>query len=351
MADGAKKNSTIKDVALLAGCSVATASRALNQSVPVSPQLRTRVLKAAEELGFHFSDVGRSLQSQSTGTVGCVVPSISNPVFSLAVQGIQDVVGDSGRQLLLSCSNYDPEREFSAVRTLIAKRVEALVLTVIDPEAASATLELIRSRDIPYCLLYNHDPAFPNACAIDNRTAADEVARAFAKAGHRYIAYVGLRTSTSRQRREGLERTCRELDLETPPALEVDEHSNRLPEDLVAFLRSHPKITGIFASNDQLAIAINATLRRLGLKVPDDLSVIGFDGIEFGQMLEPTLATVVADHYAMACAAADMALSARLPKQSSFAAKVAAFAFRPGGSLGPARKQKSLVGKLQLSTN
>lgn len=108
-------------------------------------------------------------------------------------------------------------------------------------------------------------------------------------------------------------------------------------------------MTGIFASNDELAIEITAALRKLGLKVPGDLSIIGFDGIAFGQMLEPTLATVVTDPYAMARAAADMALSAGLPAQSTFAAKVAGFSFRLGGSLGPARKDSSLVEKLQLS--
>jgi DNA-binding LacI/PurR family transcriptional regulator len=347
--DGLKKNPTIKDVALLAGCGIASASRALNESGFASPELRARVLAAAEELGFDFSDVGRSLQSQSTGTVGCVVPTLFNPIFSDAVQGIQDVVVDSGRQLLLSCSNYDPERELSAVRTLIAKRVDALVLNVMDSKAASATLDLIRSRQIPYCLLFNHDPDSPNAFAVDNSAAADDVAHAFAKAGHRHIAFVGLRTSTALQRRAGLERTYRNLGLNTPAVLEVDERPARLQEDLVGFLRSHPKVTGIFASNDQLALAIYETLRKLGLKVPDDLSIVGFDGIGVGQMLEPTLATVVTDPYAMARAAADMALSAGSSVQSPVTATVAGHTFRSGGSLGPAATGTSLVEKLRLS--
>lgn len=348
LTDNVKKNPTIKDVALLAGCGIASASRALNESGFASPQLRERVLAAAEELGFDFSDIGRSLQSQSTRTVGCVVPSVSNPIFSLAVQGIQDVVGKGGRQLLLSCSNYDPERELAAVRTLIAKRVDALVLNVVDPKA-SPTLDLIRSRHIPYSLLFNHDPDFPNACAIDNQAAAGAVAQAFANAGHRRVAYVALRTCTARQRLEGFERACRSLGLDAPAFLELDENSSRLQEELVGFLHSHPNVTGIFASTDQLAIAVNATLRKLGVKIPDDLSIIGIDGIEFGQMLEPTLATVVTDPYAMAQAAAEMALSAELPAQSPLAGRVAGFAFRSGGSLGPAAISRSLVEKLPPS--
>lgn len=350
MTDRVKRNSTIKDVALLAGCGIASASRVLNQSGSVSPQLRVRVLAAAQQLGFDFSDVGRSLRSQSTGAIGCVVPSISNPVYSVAVQGIQDVVVGSGRQLLLSCSNYDPEREFSAVRTLIAKRVEALILTVNDPKT-SAALDLIRSRAVPHCLLFNHDPGSPNACGVDNRAAAYEVAQAFAAAGHRHLVYVALRLSSSdraQQRLEGLETACRDLGLDKPGILEVDERLDKLKEDLAAFLHVHSKTTGIFASNDQLAIAIIATLRKRGLKAPADFSIVGFDGIEFGRMLEPTLATVVTDPYAMGRASADMVLSEGSPVQAPLNTGVAGFSFRSGGSLGPVAAGTPLVEKLHL---
>ena len=353
MPDRAKKTSTIKDVALLAGCGIASTSRVLNQSGPVSAEMRAKVLAAARELGFEFSDVGRSLRSQSTRIFGCVVPSISNPVYSVAVQGIQDVVIGSGRQLLLSCTNYDPDRELAAVRALIAKRVEALILTVNDPKA-SAALDLIRSRDIPHCLLFNHDPGSPNACGVDNRAAAYALAQAFAAAGHRHLIYVALRLSSSdraKQRRDGFETACRDLGLDRPAILEVDDHLGNLEADLTAFLQAHPRTTGIFASNDQLAIATIATLRKLGLRVPADLSIAGFDGIEFGQMLEPTLATVVTDPYAMGRAAAGGVLSANPSAPAPINAGSAGFFVRPGGSLGPARQEtsqeKSLVETLQ----
>ncbi|QDC02342.1 LacI family DNA-binding transcriptional regulator [Mesorhizobium sp. 8] len=350
MVDRANRNSTIKDVAMLAGCGIASASRVLNRSGYVSPQLREKVLAAAQQLGFDFSDIGRSFRNQATKTIGCVVPSISNPVYSVAVQGIQDVVVGKGRHLLLSCSNYDPEREFLAVRNLIAKRVEALVLTVNDPKA-SAALDLVRSRQVPHCLLFNHDPGSPNACGVDNRAAAYEVVRAFANAGHRHFVYVALRLSSSdraSQRLEGLEAACNDLGLDMPAVLEIEDRPNRLKEDLETFLRANPEATGIFASNDQLAIAIIAALRELGLKVPADLSIVGFDGIEFGQMLEPTLATVVTDPYAMGRAAADMVLSMGHLADAHLDSRVAGFSFRSGGSLGPAATGKPLVEKLPL---
>jgi DNA-binding LacI/PurR family transcriptional regulator len=93
---------TIKDVARLAGCGIATVSRVLNETGSASADTRERVLKAAEALQFQFSDIGRSLQSNTTKTIGCVVPSLANPVFADAVQGLQDVLQQAGYQLLLS---------------------------------------------------------------------------------------------------------------------------------------------------------------------------------------------------------------------------------------------------------
>ncbi|MGU3575243.1 LacI family DNA-binding transcriptional regulator, partial [Brucellaceae bacterium C25G] len=298
---GRHHEATIKDVAHLASCGIATVSRVLNNKGKVSPELREKVLKAAEELGFEISDLGRSLRSRKTQTIGCVVPSISNPVYSAAVQGIQDIAEANGQQLLLSCSNYDPEQELKAVRNLISKRVDAMVLTVSDAQNSPA-LDLLRARELPHCLLFNSGPDLPLACGVDNYEAARHVGQAFGEMGHRYLGYVALRlnrSDRSAQRLNGLQAVCKELGLTEPIVLEVDEKSNFLASQLRQFLNDHPEITGIFASNDQLAIAIIAALRELGKKVPQDFSIIGFDGIDFGLMMEPTLATIVTYPYEM----------------------------------------------------
>lgn len=351
MENRAQKDATIKDVAQLAGCGIATVSRVLNESGPVSAESRRRVLSAARELGFEFSDLGRSLRSNITRTIGCVVPSINNPVYAAAVQGLQDVATRNDHQILLACTGYDLEQELAAVKTLIGKRVDALVLTMSNAEGSKA-IKFIRSRKLPYCLLFNHHPDAPNPAAVDNVRAAYEVGRAFAERGHRKTGFVALRLSESDralQRLDGLVAACRDFGIEQPALLEIDEQSKDLDGKLIEFLVENPSITGIFASNDLVAIDLVAALRRLGLSVPDDLSIIGFDGIEFGQMLQPALATIVTDPYAMGRASADMVLSNISNKARDAAATSAAeFKFRSGESLGAPAGKKVLAKKLQL---
>ena len=113
---------TIKDVALKAGCGVATVSRVLNNTGSASPKMRERVSRAVKELDFQFSEVGRSLQSSKSNTVGFIVPSLANPVYADALQGAQDVLTLAGYQMLLICTNYSPKSELNAVRTLISKK-------------------------------------------------------------------------------------------------------------------------------------------------------------------------------------------------------------------------------------
>lgn len=351
MAETNQREATIKDVARLAGCGIATVSRVLNESGPVSDTSRRLVVNAARELGFEFSDVGRSLRSAVTRTIGCVVPSINNPVYAAAVQGIQHVASANGHQILLSCTGYDLDQEYSAVKTLIGKRVDALVLTMTDIKASRA-LDLVRKRKLPHCLLFNHQPELPQRSAVNNQQAGSRAGQAFAEAGHVRIGYIALRLAQSdraQQRLDGLSEYCRRMALPPPTLLEIEEHTSDLVERLAGFLIENPDVTGLFISNDLLAIATIGALRRLGLSVPDDISIIGFDGIEFGQMLQPTLATIVTNPYSMGQASAFMVLSSIL--ETSVFENVrdsAHFEFRSGGSLGKPPAPDALAKKLQL---
>ena len=351
MEERIKKDPTIKDVARLAGCGIATVSRVLNESGSVSPESRSKVLAAARELGFAFSDLGRSLRSNVTQTIGCVVPSINNPVYAEAVQGLQDLATRRGYQILLSCTGYDLHQELAAVQTLIGKRVDALVLTMSDA-AHSKAIKLIRARNLPYCLLFNHDPKAPSRAAVDNGLAAYEAGRSIAAAGHRAIGFITLRLSQSdraSQRLDGLTAACRDFTLAPPVLLEIEEQTRDLDSKLAAFLSQNAFITALFASNDLLALALMASLRRLGLRVPEEISVVGFDGIGFGQMMEPTLATIETDPYAMGQAAGVMTLSLISNRATGASAPLAAeFKFRSGGSLGVPADGHVLAKKLQL---
>lgn len=334
---------TIKDVASRAGCGVATVSRVLNNTGSASAKMRGRVLAATDALGFEFSEVGRSLQSNTTRTIGCVVPSLANPVFADAVQGAQEVFQSAGYQTLLVCTNYDSEFETQAIRMLTAKQVDGFVLTVSDAHSSEG-LELIQSRGIPHCLLFNMAPEKEQSWSVDDRSAAIMVSNAFAEKGHAHVGFLALKFKSSdraRQRYQGFVAGCSYNSMKMPALLEIDEDSHELTELLKEFLHENPTLSGIFASNDFLALATVRSLRALGLCVPDDLSIVGFDGIEVGTMVEPSLATIVTDPRMMGSGAAKTVLSVIASKQPpNLPDPKTTFSFRAGGSLASAAAER-----------
>lgn len=289
-----KSKTTIKDVARAAGCGIATASRVLNRSGPASPDTRARVEQAARDLGFSFSAAGRALRSSRSMTVGCLVPSLANPVFADAVQGVQQALAGEGYQVLIASSDYDHDGDNEALSTLIDKDVDALIVTMVAPER-SAALRRAAERGVPVCLMF-HDPVagYPSAY-VDNFEAAREVARRFAALGHQRTAFVALRFASSdrsRNRYAGFADECARLGLAAPALIELSARDAARPDVLAAELARHPALTAVFASNDFLAIALQRAAPLLGWQVPDDLSVVGFDGIAIGRLLDRPLATV-----------------------------------------------------------
>ena len=340
---------TIKDVALKAGCGVATVSRVLNNTGSASTKMRERVSAAVKELDFQFSEVGRSLQSSKSNTIGFIVPSLANPVYADALQGAQDVLTLSGYQMLLICTNYSPKSELNAVRTLISKNVAGIVLTVSDAECSEG-LSLIRKRHLPHCLLYNTAEGNYESWSVDDKAAAKRVAYAFSEYSHEETGFLALnfyKSDRARQRYEGFCAGCKEKGMKEPKLLEIGEDFEGLTESLKNFLRKYPTITGIFASNDFLALAIIRSARKLALHVPRDLSIIGFDGIEVGLMVEPSLATISTEPKILGAGAGRTVLSlidnTAVPRSPS---ADQTFNFRVGGSLAYLGAESSDDGKI-----
>ncbi|MEL7466716.1 MAG: substrate-binding domain-containing protein [Pseudomonadota bacterium] len=329
---------TIKDVADRAGCGIATASRVLNQSGPTSADARERVTQAASDLGFTFSAIGRALQSNRSMTIGCLVPSLVNPVFAEAVQGIQEHLFGSGYQLLIASSNYDGATDEKAVENLISNRVDGLIVTMIAPEKSEA-LAGASDRGLPVSLMF-HDPLEGFVTAhIDNFEAARSVAGRFADLGHRRCGFLALRFSTSdrsRNRYAGFHAECRARGLGDPTLIELTEAEARDAAKLAEVLADHGDLTAIFASNDFLAIAVQRAAQSLGRRIPEDLSVVGFDGIDVGELLDPPLATVETHPQAIGRNAADALLSMLRGEAPTQRAPLP-FSFREGATLGRPR--------------
>ena len=288
---------TIKDVARLANVSVATVSRLVNKTGNVRAEAAERIQNAIAELGFRPNAVGRSLKTARTKALGVVTPSISNPVFAETVAGVSEQARALGYNLMLTVTDYDLDGEETAVGALMGYQVDGLIATVADPET-SPSLDMLEAASVPYTLVYNQPCARRRpTITVDNVAAGRDVARAFAAAGHcRFGMIAGSfkASDRSRARQTGFTQELEEAGFQPPTVREVDFVDGDVDEvvaDLFQAVGDAP--TALFCSNDLLAISVIGALRRRGLRVPEDASVIGFDGISAGTHLSPTLATVV----------------------------------------------------------
>ncbi|SDE16206.1 LacI family DNA-binding transcriptional regulator [Rhodospira trueperi] len=332
---------TIRDVAQAAGVSVATVSRLVNGTGRVRDDTARRVQTAIDRLGFRPNAIGRNLSTARTRTLGVVIPSLSNPVFADAVAGINAEAKAQGYTLMFMATDYVRTDEQALVGTLLAYQVDGLILTVADA-ADSPVLDALDRDDVPYVLIYNQPTARNRpTVTVDNVTAGREVADFFADLGHERLAMVsGTLTASdrARARRDGFVAGAEARGLAAPRVLEVDFvdlDADAAVAPLFADRTGAP--TALFCSNDLLAISVIGALGRLGLGVPADVSVIGFDGIAVGAQLHPTLATVAQPSREMGRVATTRLL-ARLAGETAAPATVLPHTLRPGESAGPAAK-------------
>lgn len=332
---------TIRDVARRAGVSVATVSRFVNDSGRVSNETGIRVRAAIKELGFRPNAVARNLSNSLSRTLGVVIPSLNNPVFADAVAGINAEARSCGYTLMFTSTDYNPEDEVRTVSTLLDYRVDGLILTVADSNISSIP-DKLKKAGVPYVLIYNQPSNHEHpTITVDNIGAGREVAQTLIKLGHERLGMVAgqfLASDRADARRDGFINGAAENGLMEPIVIEVDFVSPYLEEILSPiYAERETAPTALFCSNDLLAISVIGALGRLGLDVPRDVSVIGFDGIAVGTHLHPTLATVIQPSYEMGRAATRQLLD-RLAGKDCPLTEILPHTLRIGESAGPAAK-------------
>lgn len=291
-----KKALTIKQVAQLAEVSVATVSRALNSSGPVSAEARQAIDKVVSASGFRLNGIGRQLKTARTHTIGVLVPSLKNPIFADAVSGIEQAADQAGYRVLLASSGYNASKEVSSVETFLTSRVEGLVLTVSN-ENNSEALQLLGKTHIPFVLMFNPcKQTGYSTVSVDNRAAARELVNALIKKNHRRIALVvGKHSESDRsfERQAGYEDALRQHGIRSAGVVEVGFEDPDLRTDILELAKMKSPPSAYFCSTDLLAISTIRTLTQCGRKVPGDVSVVGFDGIAIGESLTASLTTAV----------------------------------------------------------
>jgi DNA-binding LacI/PurR family transcriptional regulator len=296
---------TIKDVAAYAGFSIATVSRAINAPHTVNRVTLAKIREAIEALQFRPSPLGRQLRGERTRLVGVVLPTLANPVFAECLQGIDDLAASQGYRLMLMTTQYDAARERHAIETLLAQRVEGLILTVADADT-HPLLDELEDDGILYILMHNDTVRRPSV-SVDNRRAAFDGVRMLIEHGHEHVMMLAgtlAESDRARLRYRGYMEAMLQAGLAPAPALEVDFNADELAPSVLAHLTSGPsRPTGLFCSNDRLAMVVMRGLSRAHFAVPEDMSILGFDGLAVGELLSPPLASVCAPNHEIGCAA------------------------------------------------
>lgn len=335
------KGATIREWPRGAGWSIATVSRVVSGKGPVSTDSERRVRGAIAELGFRPNTIGRSLQAARSRTVGVLIPSLSNPIFAESVAGVHALAAEHGYSVLIASTDYSPEREALAVESLLSNRVEGLVLTVADGDRSTS----LDASGTPYVLAYNQTFVSGRPfVSVDNVAAARAIAERMIRLGHRRIGMVAGRfrqSDRSRLRHEGFCAAIEAAGLHPGPLIEVDFADVRLVERLARHMDQPDPPTALFGSNDLLALATVGALQDLGLRVPGDVSVTGFDGIEVGALVSPRLSTLVQPARLMGRTAVSLLLQ-RLAGGTPPSSILLPFAIRAGETLGapPAARRR-----------
>jgi LacI family transcriptional regulator len=285
----------IRDIAKRAGVSTATVSRTINRVPTVAPNLAKRVWKTIDELGYYPNTQARALVSGRTRTFGLIVSEITNPFFPTVIQVFEQLALQHGYEILLSSTAHDPERMEIAVRRMIERRVDGVAILTFGME--ESLLEDLRLRNVPLAFV-DVGPARPGVIniRIDYEHGIKQAVQHLSALRHEKIAFVGgpARVKSAAARKQAFVRAMRQLGLKVDRRFLVtgDHTSNGGMAALQSLLSLERRPTAVLCSNDLTAIGVMRHADQAGLKVPEDLSVIGFDNIWLSDFLVPPLTTV-----------------------------------------------------------
>ncbi|MCE8017614.1 LacI family DNA-binding transcriptional regulator [Halomonas sp. MCCC 1A17488] len=284
---------TLKEVAEAAGVSAITASRALNHPDQVNERTRARVLEAVERLGYVPNLVAGSLASARSRFIAVIVPSLANTVFIEVIQGLQETFEAQGYQILLGNTDYDTEREYQLVRTFLGWSCSALVTAGLRHSQACRTL--LANWDKPIMEVMELGEALDLNVGLDHTEAGRCMARHLLERGHRRVLFVGARLASDYRagmRYAGHREVLEQAGL-AAPLIELDHGGlDAGAAGLARALENHGDVSAIHFANDDLATGALLHAQRLGIRVPHELAIAGFNGLPIGQHITPRLTTI-----------------------------------------------------------
>ena len=339
---------TIKDVARESGVNTSTVSRALNNVYGVNHKTRKHVLEVATRLNYRTNQVARGLVTGLSQTIGLVVSDIRNPFFAEVARGAEDAAHRAGRDLILCNSDLTAEKQMGYFDSLLAKRVDGIVMNSVSA-LNHAQQDQLWAAGVPIVLL-NRSSVYRRFSSVlgDNLEGGEIAGKYLIDLGHTRVGHItGPRAHGNlTDRAKGFLKAFHDRGLPEPHVLYGEHTFAGGYESANQLLGRDREITAVFAGNDVLAFGCIRTAIEKGIRVPDDLSIIGFDNVEISQLTHPPLTTIDQPKYEIGKAAIEMLLNMmekggnREPEQRVIGVRLIErqSCRRISGSAGPNRK-------------
>lgn len=307
---------TIKDIARLAGVSVTTVSRALNNNADISEETRERILRICRDEGYRTNLLARSLISSKTNTIGLILPGISNPFHASLALSIETFARENGYQVMLCSGRPGDDKIDSLFEYLIAQQVDGILLSSFGDQARDLLLRY--QETVPVVLLGAAAPdasgARLNSVSTDNFTGGRMAAEYLHRLGHRDVVYLGLRhgSTTHAARHAGFMVAAKKLGLNVTTVENSFSSSTIETGQLIAreFFSAPFHQTAMFAASDAVALGAMQVADEQGIAIPERLSILGYDNIEYAALPGIRLTTLAQNTSRMARAAVRMLLEA-----------------------------------------
>lgn len=310
---------TLVQIAEKAGVSPAVVSRVLNgdQTLRVSEETRSRVLRIASEMDYAPNIAARSLRSSKSGLIALVVHDVSNPVYSEIVRGAQQAAAREGKALLLGDVSEEHGGTEHLVDLINGGGLDGMVLQGHGGNT-DAIVTRVAKRSVPTVLLQTGIDGSTHLVSLPDETATHLATRHLLDLGHERIGCLGTRAGLTftEDRRKGWERAMREAGLEPEPRWFVSDGSTIAGGSAAAteLLKGAPEITGIVCCNILSAIGALESIKAGGLRIPEDISLIALHDIEFAKHLTPALTTIVMPLFEMGARAVEIVSNGDIPK-------------------------------------
>lgn len=309
---------TIYDIALRAGVSAATVSRALNNDRVVKRETKEKIVKIAQELNYIPNSAARTLKHGKTFTIAVILPDIVNEFFSLVARGVEDYAHAQGYSVIICNSDESWQKEQEYIKVVSEKSVDGIVF--ISTSAKSNRLQKMAENGLNFVLVDRYLEANVDMVLTNNINGAFDAMQHLIRLGHQRIAVINgpQTTQTARERFLGYKKALEEASLELDSALirEGDYRINSGYREMHHLLRLPSLPTAVFVANDLMAVGALDAAEECGVRIPEDLAVVGYDDIPLASRIRPRLTTVAQPKYELGSKAAELLIN-RLEEDES----------------------------------